>query len=405
MNNLLLKLGMENISDFFDECYEKALKDEGLPFWLTEKFVRDAAKEFPFLKKNFDEVISAIPHVVENPDLVLFAKTLYYMLEVRKHHEEVFGGLKFPKAPKGENPLSYDMFAFYPLFARILDTYRELRAKGADEDILTITAQGVGGSLGASSKRVGRLALNETYFLWLTTHKNGALFKIDRFSLEIRDNVNLNVRLFKNKNDEFKVLMAENMEICQNGFVLGSAGAEEKEGSFVTVYTETESYYEGNEALDETATVKKETTRLLKEEWELIYAPGDSLISVHIPADGSFDKEVVRKSLERGKEVLKRLYPDVSFKGFMCISWLLAPELKKLLKETSNILAFADLYEKFPTKCSGLDVFSFVFVKAVSKLSDVDLDSLPENSSLERNLKSFYKEGNFVHETGGIIPF
>ena len=160
MNDLLLRLGMDDISEFFDECYEKASKETDTPFWLDESYIRKTAKEFPFLENNLDDVLGALPAVIENPDLVLFAKTLYHMLEVNKHHEEVFEGLAFPKAPEGENPLGYDMFSFYPMFSRIRDAYVGLREKGVDEEILCTTARGVGGSLTASSERVGRFAFS-----------------------------------------------------------------------------------------------------------------------------------------------------------------------------------------------------------------------------------------------------
>lgn len=405
MNDLLKELNMEPISEFFDECYEKALSEKELPIWLKEEFIKEAAADFPFLTDNLEEVLSALPEVVKNEKLVLFAKTLFHMLKVKKHHEEVFMGLKFPKAPKDENPLGYDMFSFYPMFARIWEAYKELRAKGADEEVLNITAKGVGGSLNASSKLAGRLAFIERYFLWCTTHKNGSLFKIGRFSFEIRDNVDLGIYAFRDKKGNIKIFMKGNMKIHKSGFVLGSAGAKDEEGSFETVYNETEEFYEGNAVLKSSSIVENSLTKLLKSEWELIYSPKDTLISVHIPKQGSFDEEFVNKSLEDGREFLKKLYPEKDFKAFMCISWLLAPELFEFLKPTSNILSFSKRFERFPVLCEGLDVFIFVFTKSVSSVDDLDFDSLPENSSLEKNLKNHYKSGKFVHETGGIIPF
>ena len=45
MNELLSRLGREEISPFFDECYEKSKKETGCPAWLTEAFLREAAEE------------------------------------------------------------------------------------------------------------------------------------------------------------------------------------------------------------------------------------------------------------------------------------------------------------------------------------------------------------------------
>lgn len=405
MNDLLKRLNMDDISDFFDESYEEALKDDDTPFWLTEEYIRQTAEDFPFFTTHLEAVIDALPKVRENKDLVLFAKTLYIMLKVKKHHEEVFKGLAFPEAPKGKESLPYDIFAFYPMLARIREAYTDLRNKGVDPKIIEATATGIDGNITLSTNLTGRFSFNLLYFLWCTTHKNASLFKIERFNFEIRQNIKLKIRAFKNKAGDVKLLMVADVPVHKSGFILGTVDAKDEEGSFKTVYKETEEFYEGNAVNKEASIVEKELTKLSKNEWEMFYAPGDSLISVHIPRQGAFTADVVEKSLAEGKSFIEKLYPEISFKGFMCISWLLAPELKDLLKPESNILSFNSRFEKFPVLCGGLDVFRFVYTTSPNSISDVDLDSLSENSSLERKIKEHYKSGKFVHETGGIIPF
>lgn len=405
MNDMLRRLGMENISDLFDEYYEKALADKSIPNWLTEDFVRSAARDCYIAQEVIEPVLPSLPMILANNDLVLFAKTLYGMLEIRKHHSEVFGGLAFPKAPKGEDPLPYDVFSFFPMLARVRQAYFELKDKGVDEEILKNTYSAVGGSLINSSTRMGKTSFSTVYFLWTTTQKNADLFRIGRFNFEIRRNCDLNIRAFINSAGEKKILMSEGIKVHKSGLILGSAGAKDEQNCFLTEYEETDEYYEGNEAVNKTARISREKTRLLKSEWKLFCAPGDDYISVHIPGHGDFEPELLQRSLDDGREFLKRLYPDMNFKAFMCISWLLSPELEALLKPSSNILSFQNRFVKFPVLCGGLDVFSFVFIKSVSDLSEVDLDSLPDNSSLERGLKEVYKSGGFIHETGGVFPF
>lgn len=87
---LLKWLNMNPISPFFDYCCEQAAKSSEIPFWLTESYVRETAAELPCLKENLEIVVSAIGPLMQNADLVLFAKTLYRMLAVRRRHEIVF---------------------------------------------------------------------------------------------------------------------------------------------------------------------------------------------------------------------------------------------------------------------------------------------------------------------------
>ena len=401
MNDLLIRLGMEHISEYFDECYKKALCDKSTPVWLDEGYLRDGAAEFEYFKSELDSLVDALPHVLQKPDLVLFAKTLYFMLEDRRFHEESFAGLEFPKAPDGENPLPYDIFSFYPMFARIREAMAVIRKMNVDEEVISKTYSGIDGCIKASTKLEGRFSFNKTYFLWCTLYKNAVLFKIDRFSFELREGCRLNVRAFINSSDEIKIMMQDGIKVHRSGRLLGSAGAEDEEGAFVTEFTETEDAYIGNPAED--GIVKVEKLSLKKAEWKPFYAPGDDLISVHIPATGAFDRETVNASIEKGRDFFKRLYPQKDIKGFMCISWLLDPALKNILKPESNILAFQDIYTKFPYVSKGLDVFHFVFGKSAERLSDVDLDSLPEDTSLMKKLKDLYRSGGFIYEVGGIF--
>ena len=403
MNDLLSRLGMKEISPFFDECYEKAKAETGCPVWLTEKFLREAAKEEPYFGAELEELIAAIEPVKNNPDLLLFARTLYHMLVPRVHHEHIFGGLAFPEAPAGEDTLPYDIFAFYPLFAHIREAYRELLLRGADADVLRETAKNVGGSIGASRKMLGRFGFTKLYFLWCTTHKNGALFKMGRFSFEVREDADLGIYAFRNAEGETAILMASGASVSQNGLLSESAGAGEP--LFVTQYTEKEDAYVGNLVIDHGLHVSADVTTLKKTEWAPLYQPGDTLISVHIPADQPFDRETVAGSLADGKRFFQMLYPEKNIRAYMCISWLLSPELASVLKPSSNILAFGGLYERFPVVSKGLDIFHFVFHKTIEEVTEDVIASLPENNSLERGLKQLYKDGGFLHELGGIIPF
>lgn len=405
MNALLERLGIGEISPLFDECYEKAIKEEGLPVWLTEGYIRSAAEEFPFFSGQLEETVDSLKEVVKNPDLVLFARVLYHMIGVEGLYDEVFCGIKFPEAPEGENPRGYDIFSFYPILARTLDTYTLHRDSGSDPEILMETASGLAGCIDASAKRLGRFGFIPMYFAWCTLHARGCLFKIDRFSFELKRRSAFDIYSFINSKGEIINLMKSGVRICSNGLILGSAGAENEEGSFTSYFKESESGYEGYPVNEETASVEREPVLLKKSEWTLLYSPGDAVISVHIPEKKPFDKEIIDYSFNRARAFFKKRYPTLDIKAFSCTSWLLAPELKGILKESSNIIYFQNLYTKFPIFCQGLGVFNFVFYKSPNSLSDIDLDSLSGNTSLERGIKELYKSGGFIHETGGIFKF
>lgn len=405
MNDLLTRLNMNHISDYFDECYEKALRDTSLPEWLTEKYIRDGAEEFPYFSTELEKIIGALDEVKKNADLVLFAKTLYIMMESRRHPDEIFEGLEFPKAPEGSEPLGYDIFSFYPLFARTRDTVINLLNSGADKEIIKKSFSAMDGCIVSSTKAEGRFSLNKIYFLWLAICKNAVVFRVGRFNLELREAYKSNFFAFTNSSNETKILMDNGYRVHFGGQLLGSSGTNENEECFLTEFKETDTYYEGYAVNDNTATVESIKSILPKNQWSLFCKPGDDIISIHIPGAQPFSKEIVESSIDEGRRFFKKLYPDKDIKAFICISWLISPALKSILKPTSNIIEFQNLFTKFPHVSVGLDVFNFVFRKSVSKLSDIDINLLPENTSLEKGLKEIYKSGNCIYETGGIFKF
>ena len=327
------------------------------------------------------------------------------MIGVEGLYDDVFQGIKFPEAPEGENPRAYDIFTFYPILARTLDTYRAHRDSGSDPEILTATASGLAECIDASAKRLGRFGFIPMYFAWCTLHANGCLFKIDRFSFELKKNSSYDFYSFINSNGKILNLMSDGLRVAKNGFIFGSAGATDEEGMYTTTYKETDTAYEGFPVNEGGAFVESTPTVLSKSEWSLLYRPGDAVISVHIPEKRAFDKAVIDASFHHAREFFKNRYSDLDIKAFVCTSWLLAPELKAFLKNTSNILYFQNLYTKFPILCQGLDVFNFVFYKSLKSVNELDIDALPGSTSLERGVKELYKNGNFIHETGGIFKF
>jgi len=405
MNALLERLGLGEVSPLFDECYEKAIKENGIPEWLTEEYVRESAEEFPFFTGQLEETVSSLEEVVNNPDLVLFARVLYHMIGVEGTYDDVFRGIKFPEAPDGENTRGYDIFSFYPILARTRNTYRAHRDSGADPEILAATASGLAGCIDSSAKRLGRFGFIPMYFAWCTLHANGCLFKIDRFSFELKKSAYYDFYSFINKNGSIQNLIKDGVRVAKNGFVFGSAGARDEEGVWTATYRETDTAYEGFPINEDGAFIERHPMVLNKSEWTVLYSPGDAVISVHIPEKRAFDKEIIDSSFERARAFFKKRFPYLDIKAFVCTSWLLAPELKAFLKNNSNILYFQNLYTKFPILCQGLDVFNFVFYKSVKSVDEINIDELPGNTSLERAVKDLYKNSNFIHETGGIFKF
>ena len=77
---------------------------------------------------------------------------------------------------------------------------------------------------------------------------------------------------------------------------------------------------------------------------------------------------------------------------------MMAPELEEILKPGSNLLEFQKPYTKYPCRTKGEDVLNFVF-----KMKFTSYNNLPEDTSLQRELKKIYLSGEYLYEYNGLF--
>jgi len=142
-------------------------------------------------------------------------------------------------------------------------------------------------------------------------------------------------------------------------------------------------------------------------EFEMIRYDGDDptgrlekntpLLSVHIPSDAILSREEMDKSYAQAREFFANT--EYANAPFYCWSWLLSSKLREMLPESSGILRFMNDYEiinEYPDEDSAnIRVFNKHFHTP---------ENLPENTSLQRNLKKLLLQGGHAGEGEGFIP-
>lgn len=121
------------------------------------------------------------------------------------------------------------------------------------------------------------------------------------------------------------------------------------------------------------------------------------VLEVHIPEGEPLDLEAVCDSFAQAAAFFREIVPYKAV-SFHCESWLLSPQLKKLLPPKSNILKFQELfsvYKEIPARQAEERVFGIISDKP---------QEYPEDTSLQRMLKRFLLEGNAVGMGCGVIP-
>ncbi len=137
--------------------------------------------------------------------------------------------------------------------------------------------------------------------------------------------------------------------------------------------------------------------RLGELEYELFTWEGENVISIHIPSDCDLSPQKIDKSLEVAKQFFEK-FPSHANARFFCYSWLISPNLKLILPSSSKIIMFQDRFEVVQRfdESNG-------FVQWVFKQKDLAIENYPEDTSLQRNMKTHLLNGGRIGEAVGFL--
>ena len=125
---------------------------------------------------------------------------------------------------------------------------------------------------------------------------------------------------------------------------------------------------------------------------------GQACFATHIPATGPLEPEQVAASFALAARELPRLWPARADNLLTCVSWLLDPRLRTMLKPGSNLLAFQAVWDAIVArKGEDRSILSFIFDRDVPP---TDLSEVVATTSLQRAVWKHYQNGNYF--TGGI---
>ena len=133
-------------------------------------------------------------------------------------------------------------------------------------------------------------------------------------------------------------------------------------------------------------------------EYEIKHIDDEIVIGIHIPSDVDFSPSAIDESLASAKQFFSEHYPELSKAEYRCHSWLLDKQLRKMLKGSSNILNFQNRFEIFDVGEIGTD-----FIEWLYNTRTTDYDTLPDNTSLQRNIKKHILSGGVIRNAYGKL--
>ncbi len=239
---------------------------------------------------------------------------------------------------------------------------------------------------------------------WFMFHFNLKLFQLGRLQFEV-SHFGYDFHVFENRETGRVVMLAGNgMKFRRDGQFFDTDGLVDSD-YYETYYEERGDEYIGY-IIDREGFSTGEIARLERESWAKILEKNDDTLGVHIPAGGPspghgpMSPERCDESFNLARDFFKRYFKRKRFKAFTCVSWLLDPQFKLYLRETSNIVLFQKRFYLHPVP--GADdeqTYERVFSYDRGKWRNA-----PAVTSLQKIVRQHEKSGGKWRETGGIIP-
>lgn len=133
-------------------------------------------------------------------------------------------------------------------------------------------------------------------------------------------------------------------------------------------------------------------------EYEMKHNEDKIVIDIHIPSDVDFSPPAIDESLANARQLFSEHYPELSKAEYRCHSWLLDTQLRGMLKDSSNILSFQNRFEIFDEGEISTD-----FIEWLYNTRTTDYYTLPENTSLQRNVKMHILSDGIVRNAYGRL--
>ena len=133
-------------------------------------------------------------------------------------------------------------------------------------------------------------------------------------------------------------------------------------------------------------------------EYEMKHIEKAVVIGLHIPSDVNLSPVTVEKSLHDAHQFFAKHFPALRDAEYRCHSWLLDGQLKGMLRDHSNIVCFQNRFEIFDEGEVSED-----FVAWLYHTKSTDYATLPENTSLQINMKKHLLAGGVIRNAYGQL--
>jgi hypothetical protein len=269
------------------------------------------------------------------------------------------------------------------------------KSRGVPDEVAVQTLSDIGIWMRHHRARTGRWGLSELG--WLQYHLTGKVYRLGRVQFLVGKHWG-EVHAFRHRSSgEVRLFTQAGRQFRADGQFDGANHIRDPEGSWTSQFETNGHVIRGNPIAPDGHAVRQ-VIELRAVDWEETLRPDDSVLDMHIPAEGPLLPDAVRESVRRALAFFPAHFPDRPFKAVVCYGWLLDPTLQKILPPTANLPGFQSLFHLFPIWENEDHAFERVFGG-----TPADLASAPRDTDIRRAILDLYASGGrLIGGAGGL---
>ncbi len=240
--------------------------------------------------------------------------------------------------------------------------------------------------------------LSPQHLNWERNLLLGDLFRLGRLQFHIRP-FGGRITVFRNKaTQQIQAFVNQGIKINSSGSYDGVDGQYD-ENAWESTLTEDRQQATGN-PLTPRGVVMRKTMSLNLAEWDKVLEMYDPVLNIHIPAGERMDMQSCSDAIDYSIKFFAQYFPEKTYKGWACYTWLFDNQYEKILPESSNIVKFQREFHLCPLGASGDEALKRIFGENVLKNG---IDRAPRESSMQRAVAEFIEQGGRLRQAGGFF--
>lgn len=233
---------------------------------------------------------------------------------------------------------------------------------------------------------------------WLSNYARAGIFRLGRLTFKA-GHCGLQFRAFANRDTgEVTVLCEATDKYRADGLADGTNDISDPD-AWTPVLEIGEDTIVGHPVTAD-CTAQREPISLPADQWRQVMAPGDEIVEVHIAGGSKMAHDECVEAYRLALDFFPGYYPSMKFAGFTCWSWLLDPNLAKILPPEANIVRFQRDFHQLPVPADEGQAYDLVFGD-----SSIDPTRVTPTTSLQRAIVEYVTAGHRLRSAGGIITW